>query len=255
MKRSLLALSLMFLLALTGVQAAQAEEELVVSAAASLTNAFTDLGKNFQQKNPGVKVLFNFAASGSLMQQIAKGAPVDVFASADQKTMNQADEKKLMAPGTRKVFARNELVLISPKDSKTQVKSLKDLTLPGVKRITIGNPETVPVGRYAQEVLKNEDLWKALEPKLILANTVRQALDYVSRGEVEAGFVFSSDLAIAKDKVNLVVKVEKHQPIVYPLAIVAASQKKDLAQKFVDFVLSPAGQEILATYGFEKPGT
>jgi molybdate transport system substrate-binding protein len=255
MKRSLLALSLMFLLALTGVQAAQAEEELVVSAAASLTNAFTDLGKNFQQKNPGVKVLFNFAASGSLMQQIAKGAPVDVFASADQKTMNQADEKNLMAPGTRKVFARNELVLISPKDSKTQVKSLKDLTLPGVKRITIGNPETVPVGRYAQEVLKNEDLWKALEPKLILANTVRQALDYVSRGEVEAGFVFSSDLAIAKDKVNLVVKVEKHQPIVYPLAIVAASQKKDLAQKFVDFVLSPAGQEILATYGFEKPGT
>jgi len=253
MKR-LIAVSLMFLLALTGVQAVQAEEELTVSAAASLTNAFTDLGKHFQQKSPGVKVLFNFAASGSLMQQIAKGAPVDVFASADQKTMNQAQEKNLIAPGSRKDFIKNGLTLISPKTPKVQVKSLKDLTLPEVKRIAIGNPETVPAGRYAQEALKNEDLWKALEPKLILANTVRQALDYVSRGEVEAGFVFSSDIVIAKDKVQTVMKVEKHQPIVYPLAIVAASRKKDLAQKFIDFVLSPEGQGILAGYGFEKLG-
>jgi len=254
MKRRLIAVSLLFLLALTGVQAVQAEEELTVSAAASLTNAFTDLGKHFQQKNPGVKVLFNFAASGPLMQQIAQGAPVDVFASADQKTMNQAQEKNLMAPGSRKDFVRNELVLISPKTAKVQVKGLKDLTLPEVKRITIGNPESVPVGRYAQEALKNEDLWKTLEPKLVMANSVRQALDYVSRGEVDAGLVFSTDAMIAKDKVQTVMKVEKHQPIVFPIAIVSASGKKDLARKFIDFVLSPAGQEILANYGFEKTG-
>lgn len=254
MKHRLIAVSLMFLLALAGAQAVQAEEELVVSAAASLTNAFAEVGKKFEPKVPGVKVLFNFAASGPLLQQIVSGAPVDVFASADQKTMNQAQEKNLIVPESRKNFVRNELVLISPRVAKVQVKSLKDLTLPEIKRIAIGNPETVPVGRYAQEALNNEGLWKTLEPKFILANTVRQALDYVSRGEVEAGFVFSTDAMIARDKVQTVMKVEKHQPIVYPLAMVAASRKKDLAQKFIDFVLSPEGQEVLASYGFEKIG-
>ena len=129
MKHRLIAVSLMFLLALAGVQAVQAEEELVVSAAASLTNAFAEVGKKFEPKNPGVKVLFNFSASGPLLQQIASGAPVDVFASADQKTMNQAQEKNLIVPGSRKNFVRNELVLISPRAAKVQVKSLKDLTL------------------------------------------------------------------------------------------------------------------------------
>jgi len=254
MKPRLIAISLMVWLMLSGAQAVLAEEELTVSAAASLTNAFADIGKKFEQKNPGVKVRFNFAASGPLLQQIALGAPVDVFASADQKTMNQAQEKNLIASGSRKDFVRNELVLISPRSTKVQVKGLQDLTLPEVKRIAIGNPETVPVGRYAQESLNQEGLWKKLEPKFIFANSVRQALDYVSRGEVEAGFVFSTDAMIAKDKVQMVVKVEKHQPIVYPLAMVAASPKKDLAQKFIDFVLSPEGQEILAGYGFENLG-
>jgi len=253
MRIRLMAVSLVTLLALAGAMAVQAEEELVVSAGAGLTNAFTDVKKKFEAKHSGVKVLFNFAASGPLLQQIASGAPADVMAVADQKTMNQAQEKNLIVPGSRKVFARNELVLISPKDSKTQVKRLQDLTLPEVKRIAIGNPETVPVGRYTQEALDNEGLWKELEPKLISANTVRQVLDYVSRGEVDAGFVFSSEAMIAKGKVVTVMKVEKHQPIVFPLAIVAASRKKDLAQKFIDFVLSPEGQEILGSYGFEKP--
>jgi molybdate transport system substrate-binding protein len=241
------------LLPLLGPGAALAEEELIVSAAASLTNAFGEIGKKFESANPGVKVVFNFAASGALLQQIDKGAPVDVFASADQKTMDQAAEKNLIVPKTRKNFVSNGLVLIVPKDAKVPVKSIQDLTSKDVTKVSLGNPETVPAGRYAKEAITNEGLWDVLSPKFILGNNVRQVLDYVSRGEVDAGFVFSSDTVAAKDKVQVAAKTEKHQPILYPIAVIAAAQKKDLAGRFIDFVLADEGQKVLAEYGFGKP--
>jgi molybdate transport system substrate-binding protein len=256
MKRVLLSIMLMLsLMALPcfspGV--ALAEEELIVSAAASLTNAFGEIGKKFETANPGVKVVFNFAASGPLLQQIDKGAPVDVFASADQKTMNQAAEKNLIVPETRNNFVSNELVLIIPKDAKVPLKSLQDLASKDVSKVALGNPETVPAGRYAKEALANENLWETLAPKFILGDSVRQVLDYVSRGEVDAGFVFSSDTVVAKDKVQVVAKAEKHQPILYPIAVVAAAQKKDLAGRFIAFVLADEGRKVLTEYGFGKP--
>lgn len=203
--------------------------------------------------NPGVKVIFNFAASGALMQQIDKGAPVDVFASADQKTMDQAKEKNLLLAETRKDFVSNGLVLIVPKDSKLAIKGVKDLSESKIARIAMGNPETVPVGRYAQEVMSKAGLWEGLKPKLIYAENVRQALDYVSRGEVDAGFVFATDAAVAKDKVQVAAVAEGHQPILYPVAVVAGTKKKDLSQRFMDFLLGSQGQSILARYGFGKP--
>ncbi|MGO8762854.1 MAG: molybdate ABC transporter substrate-binding protein [Desulfobaccales bacterium] len=228
-------------------------QELTVSAAASLTNAFPEIGKSFEQQHPGTKVIFNFAASGPLLQQIAQGAPVDVFASADQKTMNQAQEKGLIVPASRKNFVSNTLVLIVPQDSKLALSGLKDLASPAVKRVAVGNPATVPVGRYAQEALAQAGLWEGLQPKLIMGESVRQVLDYVSRGEVDAGFVFATDAAIAKGKVKTVAEVQGHQPIVYPVALVAASQKKELAQEFLNFLSAPEGMAILSKYGFGKP--
>ncbi len=228
-------------------------QELTVSAAASLTNAFPEIGKSFEQQHPGTKVIFNFAASGPLLQQIAQGAPVDVFASADQKTMNQAQEKGLIVPASRKNFVSNTLVLIVPQDSKLALSGLKDLASPAVKRVAVGNPATVPVGRYAQEALTQAGLWEALQPKLIMGESVRQVLDYVSRGEVDAGFVFATDAAIAKGKVKTVAEVQGHQPIVYPVALVAASQKKALAQEFLNFLSAPESVAILSKYGFGKP--
>lgn len=232
---------------------AHAEQELIVSAAASLTNAFQEVARKFEEANPGVKVVPNFAASGPLLQQIEKGAPVDVFASADQKTMDQAGEKKLILPETRKDFVSNRLVLIVPQDSKLPIKSPRDLAMKEVTRVTMGNPETVPAGRYTQEALTNEGLWESLKPRYINAESVRQALDYVSRGEVDAGFVFSTDATIAKDKVRVVAVMDGHKPIQYPIAVVAGSEKKELAGRFIDFTLSPEGQQILAKYGFGKP--
>jgi len=233
--------------------AANAQQELVVSAAASLTNAFGEVGKQFEAANPEVKVIFNFAASGALLQQIDKGAPVDVFASADQKTMDQAKEKNLILAETRKDFVSNGLVLIAPTDSKLALRGVKDLADPKIVRIALGNPETVPVGRYAQEVLSKAGLWEGLKPKLIYAGNVRQALDYVSRGEVDAGFVFATDAAVAKDNVQVAAVAEGHQPIRYPVAVIAGTKKKDLSQRFIDFLLGSQGQSILARFGFGKP--
>jgi len=256
MKRAifyLVSLLCSLMLSVCFVAAASAEQELIVSAAASLSNAFGEIGKKFESASPATKVVFNFGASGALLQQIDKGAPVDVFASADQKTMDQAAEKGLIISGARKDFASNELVLIIPHGARTPVKALQDLSAGEIGKIAMGNPETVPAGRYAQEVLTNEGLWERLKSKLIFGESVRQVLDYVSRGEVDAGFVFATDAAVAKDHVIVALEAPKHKPITYPISIVGSTKNRDLAGRFVDLVLSRQGQEILFTYGFKKP--
>jgi molybdate transport system substrate-binding protein len=254
-KYLVVSIALLSLFALQCVKsgAAHAQQELLVSAAASLSNAFEDVGKQFEAANPGVKVIFNFAASGALLQQIDKGAPVDVFASADQKTMDQAKEKNLILTETRKASVSTRPVVIVPKVSKLAIKGVTDLSESKIARIAMGNPETVPAGRYAQEVLSKAGLWEKLKPKLIYAENVRQALDYVSRGEVDAGFVFATDAAVAKDKVQVAAVAEGHQPIRYPAAVIAGTKKRELSQRFIDFLLGSQGQDILARYGFDKP--
>lgn len=227
-------------------------EDLIVSAAASLTNAFKEVGSEFEKVSPGTKVVFNFAASGPLLQQIESGAPVDVFASADQETMDKAAEKKLIAPPSRRNFSSNTLVLVQPK-SAAPIKSVADLKGDGVKRIGIGNPASVPVGRYTRDVLQAEGLWDALGPKFILADSVRQVLDYVSRTEVDAGFVYATDASVAKDKVAVVTALATQRPVLYPIAVVAASKQPQRSGDFVAFVAGATGQAILAKYGFGKP--
>lgn len=225
-------------------------QELTVSAAASLTNAFNELCGVFEKDNPGVKVRTNYAASNPLLRQIVEGAPVDVFASADQQTMDQAAGARVIHPESRKNFALNELVLIAPKGA-AKVKDLADLEK--VERIAVGTPESVPAGRYTRAALSSKGLWEKLQPRYIFGANVRQVLDYVARGEADAGFVYKTDALQQKDKVAIIMEVGGHDPVSYPLAIVNTGQNPQLAQKFVDFVLSPAGQEILARYGFSKP--
>jgi molybdate transport system substrate-binding protein len=178
---------------------------------------------------------------------------VDVFASADQKTMDQAQEKGLVIPASRKNFVSNALVLIVPQDSKLAIAGPKDLLTPEVKRVAVGNPASVPAGRYTKGALTKVDLWEKLQPKFIMGESVRQVLDYVGRGEVDAGFVYATDAAIAKGKVKVVATVPGHQPIVYPAALVTASEKKALGQKFLEFLAAPESVAILSKYGFGKP--
>ena len=227
--------------------------DLVVSAASSLTNAFKEIASGFEAHHPQTKVVLNFAASDVLLQQIIKGAPADVFASADQEAMNKAETSKAILNSSRKNFANNQLVLIVPHDSKLAIKQLQDLTLPTVKRITYGNPSSVPVGRYTKAALEHANLWELVSAKGIPAQNVRQSLDYVARGEVDAGFVFSTDAAIMQDKVKVATQLPLTTAISYPIAVVADTKQADVAKQFIEYVLSKEGQIKMAQFGFLKP--
>ncbi len=227
--------------------------DLTVSAAASLTNAFKDIAQLYEARYPGSKVLLNFGASGALLQQMEKGAPVDVFASADQETMDTAVEKGLVKQGERQDFVRNGLVLIVPVDSKQTLTRLEDLEHKDVQRIAIGNPASVPVGRYTKRALETAKLWPMAQSKAINTQNVRQSLDYVARGEVDAGFVYTTDAAVMRDKVKVAFEVPLDVVISYPIARLSASANAEEAQRFVAFVLSADGQAVLGKYGFSKP--
>jgi molybdate transport system substrate-binding protein len=240
-------------LLLSACAAGAGAADITVSAAASLTNAFKDIAQAYEKEHAGDKVLLNFAASDALVAQIGKGAPVDVFASADQDAMNKADSLRLLQPGTRKNFVSNSVVLIVPANSALGLKQLSDVQLAGVKRITLGNPASVPIGRYAKQALEAARLWSAVEPKAIYGASVRQSLDYVSRGEVDAGFVYATDAAIQKDKVKVVVTVPTETAVTYPIAAIAAGPQHEAGGRFIDFVMTPAAQAILGKYGFGRP--
>ena len=228
-------------------------QQLTVSAAASLRNAFSELAPKFEAATPGVTLRFNFAASGVLMQQLVQGALVDVFASADQATIRRGIERKLFDADSHGDFARNALVLVVPAQGGPDIRTLADLALPGVKRIAIGKAATVPAGRYTREALDTAGLWSVLESRFVFADSVRQVLDYVARSEVDAGFVYSSDAALGGDKVKVVLTVKGHAPVSYPAIVVSDSRHKALARDFIAFLTSPPAQEVFAKYGFGKP--
>jgi molybdate transport system substrate-binding protein len=140
-----------------------------------------------------------------------------------------------------------------PRDSKLAVARLQDLGQPALQKLAIGNPASVPAGRYTRHALEAAKLWPGIEAKLINTQNVRQALDYVARGEVDAGFVYRTDAAVMKDKVKLAFEVPLDVAIGYPIARTADAANPAEAKSFIDFVLSPAGQAVLAKYGFQKP--
>ena len=225
--------------------------EIVVSAAVSLKDAFEEIGKAFTAKT-GTAVTFNFGASGALQRQIEGGAPVDVFASAGEPQMDALASAKAIAEATRRDFARNSLVLIVPAESTLDISRLDDLAAPGIKRIAAGNPKTVPAGQYADEAITASGVGETLRPKLILGEDVRQVLEYVARGEADAGLVYATDAKIAGGKVRVAATVpaSSHRPILYPIAVIKDSKNSDAARGFVEFVLSGDGWDILAKYGF-----
>jgi molybdate transport system substrate-binding protein len=256
MKKYLLCAPLLFPLLVTlniNLSSAEPAREITVSAAISLKNAFEEIGKIVEEKHPGTKVRFNFGASGDLARQIEAGAPVDVFASAAQKDMDDIDQKGLITSGTRMNFAGNSVVLVKSGMSQIRMELFEDLRKAEVKRIVIANPKSVPAGRYAEEVLKYFNLREAVKDKLVFAEHVRQALDYVARNEVDAAMVYSTDAMIRPKEVRIITKApdKSHQPIVYPIGIVKGSKNQSLAKEFITLVLSTEGKNLLRKYGFE----
>jgi molybdate transport system substrate-binding protein len=229
-----------------------AAQQLTISAAASLADALREIGSRFEAARPGVTLRHNFAASGVLVQQIVQGAPVDVFVSADQATMDRGVAAQALDPASRRNIARNTLVMVAPAGS-TGPNHLADLALPGVGRIAIGKAATVPAGRYTQQALEAAQLWAPLQPKLVPADNVRQVLDYVARGEVAAGFVYRTDAELMKHRLRLVLTAAGHEPITYPAAAVATSRQPALARAYLDHLRSAEAQAVFARFGFGAP--
>jgi molybdate transport system substrate-binding protein len=244
---------LLFFAVLASLALHATAQDITVSAAASLQNAMREIGAAYQAATPGAKVNFNFAASGPLLAQIAQGAPVDVFASADAETMDKAQAQQLIVAATRGNFASNELVLVSPLARPAPARTLADLARPEVQRIAVGSPATVPAGRYAQTALEQAGLWAPLTPKLVFAENVRQALNYVSRAEADAGFVYRTDALVDKDKVRIDFAVAGAGAVHYPIARVGASKNAAAADAFIAFVNGAAGRAVLSRHGFGRP--
>ncbi len=233
------------------------EGDLTVFAAASLTDAFTDIGDAFEAANDGVDVQFNFASSSALATQVNEGAPADIFASADNAQMRVVtDAGSAESP---LLFATNVLVVVVPPDSELQ--SFEDLAAEGI-RLVLAGPD-VPVGRYSRQILENASAPGGIAPDFgdrVLANlrsdeaNVRAVLSKVQLGEADAGIVYQTDAAIAGDEVRVIEIPETFNVIAeYPIAVTTDSGEAELAAAFVAFVLSEEGQAILRAYGFSSP--
>lgn len=233
---------------------------LTVFAAASLTDAFNELKTGFQTANPGVTVTYNFGGSPTLVTQLTQGAPADVFASADQPNMDNAVKGGVIA-GTPQTFAKNKLVIILPKDNKAGITTPKDLAKAGIKFDTA--QDSVPVGNYTQQVLDNFSKlpdygadFKANVNKNIVSkeDNVKAIVQKVQLGEADAGIVYTTDAQAAADKLTMIPIPDAQNVIAsYPIAVVKGAKQAALGQKFVDYVLSPAGQAIMKKWGFAPP--
>ncbi len=240
---------------LLGMAPAVDAQSLTVSAAISMKDAVTEIGKGFAATRPGVTLLYNWGSSGELQKQIEAGGPIDLFISASVVQMDELEKRRLIVSGTRRVFARNLLTVIKQADSRGDIARPADLADARVARIVVGNPRTVPAGQYAEESLRALGLWDRVQPKLIFAENVRQALEYVARGEVAAGFVYTTDAALRGQAVKEAFRPaeDTYRPIVYPAAVVAGTRQLALAQAFVEALLGREGQAVLGRLGFQPP--
>ena len=233
------------------VSATQARPvDLTISTATSLKDAMADIKQLYRQSKPDVTITYNFGASGALQQQIEQGAPVDVFISAAAKQMDALQQKGLLIDATRKNLLKNKVVLIAPK-SATQISEFKDLTRVGVNKVALGEPQSVPVGKYAQEALTSLGIFDQVRPKVILAKDVRQVLAYVETGNVDAGIVYETD-AKQSNSVKIVATApeKSHSPVLYPVAVLKDSKNTAQAQEFVQFLSSDRAGDVFAKYGF-----
>ena len=238
---------------LPGVSLASANE-ITVSAAISLKDALDEISHLYTTEHTGAEVHFNLGGSGTLQRQIEQGAPVDIFISASPKEMDSLQSQELVLPGTRKDLVRNSVVLIVPVGS-AGVSSFQDLTNPAVKTIAVGEPQTVPAGKYAQEVLTYFGLYDQLKAKLVLAKDVRQVLTYVETGNADAGIVYATDAKISKKVTVVAVAPEdSHSPVVYPAALIKSSKNPAGAKVFLEFLSSEKARAAFQKYGFIPAG-
>lgn len=227
---------------------------LNVMAAVSLREAMEAVARDFETAH-AVKIELSYGASGQLAAQIENGAPADVFISAADAQVNRLAERKLVDLGSRTIVAHNTLVLIVPAAATETISRFDELGSDRVKRLAIGEPKSVPAGMYAEQALKHLHLDESVAGKTVLGANVRQVLDYVSRGEVDAGIVYATDVRSAGKDVRIVAEAaaDWHEPIKYPAVVIATTKQPELAKAFLAAMTSKAGRAALAKQGFTLP--
>jgi len=238
----------------TTVSSTQSTEstELVISAAASLTDVLKELSATYATKEPNVKLTFTFGASGALQTQIEEGAPSDIFMSAAQKQMDGLDKKALLLDGTRKNLLVNKVVLITPKGNTKSIKSFADVNTGKVGKIALGEPKAVPAGQYAEEIFTYLKCLKEVKAKAVYGSDVRQVLTWVESGDVDCGIVYATDAATSS-KIDVVAEAPtgSHQPVVYPVAVLKSSKNAVAAKAFLDFLSTDEAKKSFEKFGFQ----
>jgi molybdate transport system substrate-binding protein len=229
-----------------------AERELLVSVAGNLSPAVSELAARFRDDHPETKLSLNSGASGILLQQALRGAPVDLLISASTEELDRLEREGLLQPNGRAPIAANRLVVLLRPDAP-RITRADDLVLPAFDRIAMGNPGTAPVGRYAAEALAWLGLERVLAPRLVRAESARQVVEYVARGEVPAGLAYRSDLRLARGRVHLGPELppESHTPIRYEAGLLAGASPA--AAEFLELLLSDEGVRTLRQHGFRPP--
>ena len=234
--------------------AAAAPAHILVSAAASLTDAVTTIAHEYE-RTTGTRVSLNFGPSSGLARQIVNGAPVDLFLSADEAQMDYVARAHLVRPGTRVDLLSNQLVVVMPDAEARPLKSLRDLLGPGFKRIAVGDPAAVPVGVYTRKYLTSLGLWSRIQPKIVPTLDVRAALAAVDGGNVDAAFVYRTDAAIARhSRMVYAVPLDQGPRIVYPLALIAGAPDAAAATRFYTYLRGPQARAVFEWYGFLAAG-
>ncbi len=228
----------------------QTNSNLLISAAASLQDALEEIKPLYQKTTPKVNITYNFGASGALQQQIENGAPVDIFVSAAKKQMDILEAKDLLVKATRRNLLTNSIILILPKNSAV-ISDFRQLIDPNIKKIAVGEPRSVPVGQYAEEVFTKLGILEQVKPKFVLGNSVRQVLAAVESGNVDAGIVYTTDAKTSKQvKVVATASENLHSPIIYPIAILKGSKNVSIASEYVQFLFGNQAKSIFEKYGF-----
>lgn len=228
----------------------QDSSELIVAAAANLTDVFAQIGPRFTART-GIRVVFSFGATADLARQIENGAPFDVFAAADIAHVDQLLAKGLITPGSRSLYARGRLVMWLPPGSSLKASQIRDITAKEFERVAIAKPDVAPYGQAAVESLQSLGIWSQVEPKVIYGQNVSQAKQFAATGNAEVAFI---PMALVKPGEGTFIEVseESHQPIDQALGIVKDSSRQTAARQFVDFLMSDEGQELLSKNGYSK---
>ena len=229
--------------------------ELVVAAAASLTDVAAELADAYKTVAPNVTITYTFGSSGALQTQIEEGAPADVFFSAALKQMTALEEKDLIDASTKKELLENKVVLIVPKDSALGLASFEEVGTDKVKTVALGEPTGVPVGQYSEEIFTTLGILDAVKAKANYGSDVRQVLTWVESGEVDCGVVYATDAATSDDVTVVCTAPEGScQPVIYPVAVVKASKQAEAAKAYVDFLSTPEAAALFEKYGFSVNG-